>query len=30
MPTLGGFVDRLSLLSEADEADGAAEARRCG
>ncbi len=24
---LGGFVDRLSLLSEADEADGAAEAR---
>ncbi|HSF99898.1 MAG TPA: UvrD-helicase domain-containing protein [Vicinamibacterales bacterium] len=26
-PTLGGFVDRLSLLSEADEADGAAEAR---
>ena len=26
-PTLGGFVDRLSLLSEADEAEGAAEAR---
>ncbi len=26
-PSLGGFVDRLSLLSEADEADGAAEAR---
>jgi DNA helicase-2/ATP-dependent DNA helicase PcrA len=26
-PQLGGFVDRLSLLSEADEADGAAEAR---
>jgi DNA helicase-2/ATP-dependent DNA helicase PcrA len=25
--TLGGFVDRLSLLSEADEAEGAAEAR---
>jgi len=26
-PSLGGFVDRLSLLSEADEADGAKEAR---
>jgi DNA helicase-2/ATP-dependent DNA helicase PcrA len=26
-PSLGGFVDRLSLLSEADEADGSAEAR---
>jgi DNA helicase-2/ATP-dependent DNA helicase PcrA len=26
-PTLGGFVDRLSLLSEADEAEGASEAR---
>ena len=26
-PSLGGFVDRLSLLSEADEAEGAAEAR---
>jgi DNA helicase-2/ATP-dependent DNA helicase PcrA len=26
-PTLSGFVDRLSLLSEADEAEGAAEAR---
>jgi len=26
-PTLGGFVDRLSLLSEADEAQGAKEAR---
>jgi DNA helicase-2/ATP-dependent DNA helicase PcrA len=26
-PSLGGFVDRLSLLSEADEADGAREAR---
>jgi DNA helicase-2/ATP-dependent DNA helicase PcrA len=26
-PTLGGFVDRLSLLSEADEAEGAADAR---
>jgi len=26
-PSLGGFVDRLSLLSEADEAQGAAEAR---
>jgi DNA helicase-2/ATP-dependent DNA helicase PcrA len=26
-PTLGGFVDRLSLLSEADEAEGAKEAR---
>ena len=26
-PTLGGFVDRLSLLSEADEADGANEAK---
>ena len=26
-PTLGGFVDRLSLLSEADEEDGAKEAR---
>jgi DNA helicase-2/ATP-dependent DNA helicase PcrA len=26
-PTLGGFVDRLSLLSEADEAEGAQEAR---
>jgi DNA helicase-2/ATP-dependent DNA helicase PcrA len=26
-PTLGGFVDRLSLLSEADEAEGATEAR---
>jgi DNA helicase-2/ATP-dependent DNA helicase PcrA len=26
-PTLGGFVDRLSLLSEADEADGSTEAR---
>jgi DNA helicase-2/ATP-dependent DNA helicase PcrA len=26
-PTLGGFVDRLSLLSEADESNGAAEAR---
>ena len=26
-PTLGGFVDRLSLLSEADEAEGAEEAR---
>jgi DNA helicase-2/ATP-dependent DNA helicase PcrA len=25
--TLGGFVDRLSLLSEADEAEGAAEAK---
>jgi DNA helicase-2/ATP-dependent DNA helicase PcrA len=25
--SLGGFVDRLSLLSEADEVDGAAEAR---
>jgi DNA helicase-2/ATP-dependent DNA helicase PcrA len=25
--TLGGFVDRLSLLSEADEAEGASEAR---
>jgi DNA helicase II / ATP-dependent DNA helicase PcrA len=25
-PSLGGFVDRLSLLSEADEAEGAAEA----
>jgi DNA helicase II / ATP-dependent DNA helicase PcrA len=26
-PSLGGFVDRLSLLSEADEADGAREAQ---
>jgi DNA helicase-2/ATP-dependent DNA helicase PcrA len=26
-PSLGGFVDRLSLLSEADEEDGAREAR---
>ena len=26
-PTLGGFVDRLSLLSEADEAEGKQEAR---
>jgi DNA helicase-2/ATP-dependent DNA helicase PcrA len=26
-PSLGGFVDRLSLLSEADEAEGAQEAR---
>ncbi len=26
-PSLGGFVDRLSLLSEADEAEGAVEAR---
>jgi DNA helicase-2/ATP-dependent DNA helicase PcrA len=26
-PTLSGFVDRLSLLSEADEAEGTAEAR---
>jgi DNA helicase-2/ATP-dependent DNA helicase PcrA len=26
-PSLGGFVDRLSLLSEADEAEGAPEAR---
>ena len=26
-PTLGGFVDRLSLLSEADEGQGAKEAR---
>ena len=26
-PTLGGFVDRLSLLSEADEEDGTKEAR---
>jgi DNA helicase-2/ATP-dependent DNA helicase PcrA len=26
-PALGGFVDRLSLLSEADEAEGATEAR---
>jgi DNA helicase-2/ATP-dependent DNA helicase PcrA len=26
-PSLGGFVDRLSLLSEADEAEGASEAR---
>ncbi len=26
-PALGGFVDRLSLLSEADEAEGASEAR---
>jgi DNA helicase-2/ATP-dependent DNA helicase PcrA len=26
-PALGGFVDRLSLLSEADEEDGAKEAR---
>ncbi len=26
-PTLGGFVDRLSLLSEADEAEGTKEAR---
>jgi DNA helicase-2/ATP-dependent DNA helicase PcrA len=26
-PSLGGFVDRLSLLSEADEAEGAKEAR---
>jgi DNA helicase-2/ATP-dependent DNA helicase PcrA len=26
-PSLGGFVDRLSLLSEADEAEGAREAR---
>jgi ATP-dependent DNA helicase UvrD/PcrA len=26
-PSLGGFVDRLSLLSEADEAEGAEEAR---
>jgi DNA helicase II / ATP-dependent DNA helicase PcrA len=26
-PSLGGFVDRLSLLSEADEAQGSAEAR---
>jgi DNA helicase-2/ATP-dependent DNA helicase PcrA len=26
-PSLAGFVDRLSLLSEADEADGAANAR---
>jgi DNA helicase-2/ATP-dependent DNA helicase PcrA len=26
-PTLGGFVDRLSLLSEADEAEGASEAQ---
>jgi ATP-dependent DNA helicase UvrD/PcrA len=26
-PSLGGFVDRLSLLSEADEAEGATEAR---
>jgi DNA helicase-2/ATP-dependent DNA helicase PcrA len=26
-PSLGGFVDRLSLLSEADEVEGAADAR---
>ena len=25
--TLGGFVDRLSLLSDADEVEGAADAR---
>jgi superfamily I DNA/RNA helicase len=28
-PSLGGFVDRLSLLSEADEESGAAT-RACG